>query len=63
MPESDPASVPKAIVEPSGADRSLPNASLSCSVIVEVLDPFATIDAGAALSVEVVSEALPGVIV
>ena len=58
-----PRSVEKTYVAPSPAVRSLPNASLRRSVTVEVLDPFATIDVGEALNVDVVSEAAPGLTV
>ena len=49
------ATVPPLVV------RLFPLASLSCTVIVEVLEPFATIDVGAAVIWEVAVEAGPGV--
>ena len=42
-------------------DRLLPFASLSCTVIVDVLDPFAVIDVGDAVIVDCATLAAPTV--
>ncbi len=57
--ESVPPVVESATASPP-ATRLVPEASLSRTVIVEVEAPFATIDAGAAVIVEVVPSAGPG---
>jgi hypothetical protein len=56
---SEPASVNRFTVSPPVV-RSLPLASLSWTVMVDVLDPLATIDVGLAVMVEVSREAGPG---
>ena len=56
---SEPRVVKSATVSPPEV-RSLPLASLSWAVIVEVLTPSAVIEVGAALIVEVVRSAGPG---
>ena len=59
---SEPLVVASATVPPEVA-RLLPRASLSWTVIVEVVLPFAVIEPGAALIVEVAREAAPALTV
>ena len=59
---SEPLVVPRATVPPE-VGTLLPSASFSWTVIVEVELPFAVIEPGAALIVEVAVEAAPALIV
>ena len=61
--ESEPVPVRPSATAPPEPARSLPAASFSRTVIVLVLEPFATIDVGEAVIVLVRVEALPATIV
>ena len=59
-PESEPVPARESATTPPEAPTSLPTASFSCTVTVDVVTPSATIESGSAEIVEVDVEAVPG---